>query len=814
MASAPIDVPIKVKGLNDLQKLERRMEALEKEVERLTKDLNKNAEASKKAGKAAATASGNIQRFGVAFRTTLGPLVALTGALTLFGRSLRIAGDRAADVNVLANGLGKLGGTQQDLKGLVGIADELGKATLFDQEDFVASAGLLTSFTNVAVKEYGRVLEVASDLAQTNKVGVKDSLLQLAKALNDPVKNLTALSRAGIQFSKGQTELIKGLVEAGDVAQAQNLILKELEKQYGGNARAAGKAGLAGAFDTLGEEYRDLAEVIGRALEPAAVSFLGVLTQLLSSARQIAERFGGVFKVIGDGFQAAITEGTLFNKLIRTLIASLAVLAAVKAFTAIVTGLKAAIAFTKQLVTLTKALTAANILAGITGLLKSKPGLIAAAVAGLGVGIDQLFNDGNLTSTVTDFFRNAIGAAFAGIESLLPSVDLALPTVSTGTAPTGTTPTGETVDPKDAEKLAKEAAKRAEAMRLGIASAERMLALVQAEEKALQGINEVQKAELQSQLAKEKIAIKYGALAEKTLSDAERALLVEAQALEIKNQDLRLKQQILDIEERALANPMEQNRLLQARLNGTEKQVQLELEIEKAVQGLPPYLAQMVEETLRQNAALEVQIEQADKLKAIYEQVGSAIKDGIVDSITAAIEGSKDLQAIWADILKDIGKLLIRQGIGMIGGQGGLGIPGFANGGIAPANQPAVVGEKGPEIIRPLAPTAVIPNDGFAEAAEAMISSPAGVTVDPFSETTEAVSTSAAVMQTRTAEESAAAMASGNGSMTIQTQVINSVEYATVDQVQAASAAAAKEARARVFGELKNKPARRAGIGL
>ena len=35
VATAPVDIPVQVKGLSDLQKLERRMEALEKEVTRL-----------------------------------------------------------------------------------------------------------------------------------------------------------------------------------------------------------------------------------------------------------------------------------------------------------------------------------------------------------------------------------------------------------------------------------------------------------------------------------------------------------------------------------------------------------------------------------------------------------------------------------------------------------------------------------------------------------------------------------------------------------------------------------------------------------
>ena len=99
------------------------------------------------------------------------------------------------------------------------------------------------------------MINVASDLAQTNKGAVKDSLLQVAKALNAPSQNLTALSRSGIQFTEQQKELIKSLEEFGKLFEAQQIILTELERQYGGNAKAAA-TGFAGAVDTLGENFR------------------------------------------------------------------------------------------------------------------------------------------------------------------------------------------------------------------------------------------------------------------------------------------------------------------------------------------------------------------------------------------------------------------------------------------------------------------------------------------------------------------------------------------------------------------------------
>ena len=48
----------------------------------------------------------------------------------------------------------------------------------------------------------------------------------VGKALNDPLKGLTALSRIGVQFTAQQQEQIKAMVEVGDVAGAQKIILR------------------------------------------------------------------------------------------------------------------------------------------------------------------------------------------------------------------------------------------------------------------------------------------------------------------------------------------------------------------------------------------------------------------------------------------------------------------------------------------------------------------------------------------------------------------------------------------------------------
>ena len=85
------------------------------------------------------------------------------------------------------------------------MATNLQNKTLFGDEVILkdATAQLLT-FTNITGENFGRTQEAALDLATRLDGDLKSASIQLGKALNDPVANLSALSRSGIQFSEDQ----------------------------------------------------------------------------------------------------------------------------------------------------------------------------------------------------------------------------------------------------------------------------------------------------------------------------------------------------------------------------------------------------------------------------------------------------------------------------------------------------------------------------------------------------------------------------------------------------------------------------------
>ncbi len=86
---------------------------------------------------------------------------------------------------------------------------------------------------------------------------------RLGKALEDPVEGVTALKRVGVTFSSSQRDMIAAMVETGDVAGAQILILKTLEQQVGG-AGEAEAGGLTGAVHHLKSAWGNLLEELAR----------------------------------------------------------------------------------------------------------------------------------------------------------------------------------------------------------------------------------------------------------------------------------------------------------------------------------------------------------------------------------------------------------------------------------------------------------------------------------------------------------------------------------------------------------------------
>lgn len=212
--------------------------------------------------------AGNLGGVGSAM-LRLGPIGlaagAAVGALTLaLGQGLREL--EAAEQSFLRlEGVLKATGHASGLTSaqLAELADTMEMSTLATAEGVMDAASVLATFRSISGDTFLRTIKAAQDLSSVFGQDLRSSAVQLGKALEDPVEGVTALKRVGVTFSSSQRDMIAAMVETGDVAGAQALILKTLEQQVGG-AGEAEAGGLTGAVHHLKSAWGNLLEELAR----------------------------------------------------------------------------------------------------------------------------------------------------------------------------------------------------------------------------------------------------------------------------------------------------------------------------------------------------------------------------------------------------------------------------------------------------------------------------------------------------------------------------------------------------------------------
>lgn len=142
-------------------------------------------------------------------------------------------------------------------KQLVDFAGSLAKVTTFGEDAIVKLESLLGTFTALKGPIFKDAVVAILDISAKLGTDLKTASIQVGKALNDPVKGISALSDAGVNFTQQQKEVVAQLVKTGDVAGAQKLILAELKNEFGGSAEAAGNT-FGGALKQLQHALGDL----------------------------------------------------------------------------------------------------------------------------------------------------------------------------------------------------------------------------------------------------------------------------------------------------------------------------------------------------------------------------------------------------------------------------------------------------------------------------------------------------------------------------------------------------------------------------
>lgn len=234
------------------------------------------------------------------------------------------------------------------------LAGAISEKAGMDDEAIQSGANMLLTFKNVRNELgkgndiFNRATEAATDLSAAGFGDVTATSKQLGKALNDPIKGMSALGKSGVTFTKDQQAMIKGMVESGDTLGAQKMMLKEVESQVGGAAAASSTAGEKmsvtwGNFkESIGTAFLPLWDKLFKAIQP-------VVSQMGENVGPAVENLGKIFAGIKDNIlPLSMVVGSLTALWIAHSVAAWAASAGVTTlggaftflFTAISTGIR------------------------------------------------------------------------------------------------------------------------------------------------------------------------------------------------------------------------------------------------------------------------------------------------------------------------------------------------------------------------------------------------------------------------------------------------------------------------------------------
>lgn len=213
----------------------------------------------------------------------IGSLALKIGGLVGAGMGIKemisVASDSQQKLAQMDAVLKSTGGTAGMTKqALLDLAAAQGKVTTFSKNTNIETENMLLTFTGINKKVFPATLQAANDMATAMGMDAKSAALTLGKALNDPAAGMTKLTKQGVTFTDAQKKQIKAMVAAKNVAGAQAIMLKELQREFGGSAVAAGKT-FSGQLTILRNRIKGVGGSIASVLMPHLTNLVSKINQ-------------------------------------------------------------------------------------------------------------------------------------------------------------------------------------------------------------------------------------------------------------------------------------------------------------------------------------------------------------------------------------------------------------------------------------------------------------------------------------------------------------------------------------------------------
>ena len=704
----------------------------------------------------------NLNQVGAASKATEGAVNGVRNAVTgLVGaftatQAIKFVFAKASELETQTKSLEVLTGSVQKAKSIIAELQALGAVTPFTSTELIDAAKRLNAFG----VEGDKVVETTRRLADVSgatgaelqglvtaygQVQAKgrlqgEELLQFQErgiALQGELRKMYGMT--GDEFQKA---LSKGRISA----EAVEVAIKRLTDAGGkyANGAIAQSDTLQGKFSTLTDGVEQIARTIGAVLAPALKAILTQAIQTLDAINAVlaAGRGGGITRNLA-GANAAISLGATSDGIDR-IAKGLGQISNQKNKAGIQQNLQALANYQTTLQRIGAEDPNANRAVQLQGVIQQK--------------IQQ-----NLDAQKQFNATRANLTKSAGVPALLGETGAAKPKKDTA-----------------ADKAASAAAKLAEQTKAQLDNAYKLNDLAIANYAIQVSANDVERLKGEFDKTAIERRTRYLELQKNALSPQERELLVNAQLNEVlrdNNKYAKDKKELLDEQLKPLTDIIEANKMklvddrayerliaeginpelakqyvaidrageavmkaikpsidlaaaavLEAKARGASADAVAELvkELER-LQQLPGQQVEkargLAEKTDVEDQAAQKLKDQAEQLKSLYTDIGMTIKSGVVDSIQGAIDGTKSLGEVAANVLNNIANKLLDIAVNMslFGAMSGTGTGGGLLGGLfkralggpVSAGTPYMVGERGPELFMPSRGGSIIPNNAL-----------------------------------------------------------------------------------------------------
>jgi len=206
--------------------------AASSEQDKYADAANESKGASDEMSESTAKNTENLKRYAIQLITSY---FTIREGIKLFKEMVRLGAENIDSYMRLEGVLQATGNTiGYNAAEIKAMASELRKSTGLAEATIISAAAGLSVFQNISGEVFSRTLELSADLASLWGEDFTAAAKKLGRAMEDPSRGIKQLRESGVVLTAETEQQIRKFMELGEVYQAQQILLAELDRRVGG----------------------------------------------------------------------------------------------------------------------------------------------------------------------------------------------------------------------------------------------------------------------------------------------------------------------------------------------------------------------------------------------------------------------------------------------------------------------------------------------------------------------------------------------------------------------------------------------------